>query len=396
MSTFFDIPYEVIELIMLFCKKKSVVSMSKTCKLFYDISNKRGIKEYIINRCNLEHLSDEEINNLYNVITNNTIGNLYCYKYKSKFPDQQNIKNNNWHLSYKNVKSIKFGSIKFGTHLTFIIFKDGIVYCKDTSGIFLKMKDFVKLGNKNIKEISIGSNYVMFLDNDKKVYGWGSNNCQQMGNTEGLQFLDKITRIDELSNIKSISCGINHSLFLDHNGNVYSVGNGTLGKLGIGLIKSKTGNVSRFNRILNIPKISYIKAGSSRSFFITKKGIVYYCGMSLNGTETVTIPKRMIEFKFPIYKIITTLGVISRDFYIDINGNVYCTEYGDVGIKLLPNLVCVIDLCVMNPHELLCLSFNGNLVKYFFEDGSVIGIYETLRKFKKIFMGTDQHLYILE
>lgn len=88
--------------------------------------------------------------------------------------------------------------------------------------------------------------------------------------------------------IKSISCGISHSLFLTISKNIYSVGCNKEGQLGIG--SRKPSNIPIRNIHLEKINIKKIQA-SNFSIALSEKGDLYYWGTSFFGEEL--IPKRL-------------------------------------------------------------------------------------------------------
>ena len=81
----------------------------------------------------------------------------------------------------------------------------------------------------------------------------------------------KPTKIPNLpSNIVNFICGNFHNLFLDSEGNVYSVGRNSTGELGLGHITDQ--NV--LNQIPNIPLIQTISCAGNSSYLLDFEGNV--------------------------------------------------------------------------------------------------------------------------
>ena len=81
---------------------------------------------------------------------------------------------------------------------------------------------------QNIAMISAGLTHVYALTNDGYVYAWGNNNKNQLGTGNDIAYSYPQKIVDEkgnsISNIKSISAGGNFGLFLRNDGYVYAVG----------------------------------------------------------------------------------------------------------------------------------------------------------------------------
>ena len=72
------------------------------------------------------------------------------------------------------------------------------------------------------------------------------------------------------SNIIHFVCGSSHSLFLDSEGNVFSVGNNYFGQLGLG----HNSKQNELNKITNIPPIKIISCVKSSCYLIGILGIM--------------------------------------------------------------------------------------------------------------------------
>ena len=75
--------------------------------------------------------------------------------------------------------------------------------------------------------------------------------------------------------VQKISIGEMHCLVLTENGNVYSVGRGTSGELGLGVLVAWQ---QELTQIKIDKKIIDISAGSHYSIFVSSDGLVYTCG----------------------------------------------------------------------------------------------------------------------
>lgn len=113
-------------------------------------------------------------------------------------------------------------------HIGALSSKGKIYWCRAYS----HTKDFILLKElSNIIDISLGSYYMLALDNKGIVYDWSG--CGVTANLCTLNdFTDAHSKdpvnhpiaILPLSNIIKISAGYNHVLVLDYNGNIYSFG----------------------------------------------------------------------------------------------------------------------------------------------------------------------------
>ena len=93
--------------------------------------------------------------------------------------------------------------------------------------------------------------YTICLSTERYVYSLGQYHGET---TEQIQLNPKI--IPNLKNIKSIDCGLFHTVCLDFEGNVFSLGENSLGQLGF----ESFGSISEPKQV-DIPPIKQISCG---------------------------------------------------------------------------------------------------------------------------------------
>ena len=99
------------------------------------------------------------------------------------------------------------------------------------------------------------------------------------------------------------SCGSSHSLFLDSEGNVFSVGYNHSGKLGLG----HNTNQNKLNKIGNIPPIKTISCTEASSYLIDFEGNLWSFGGNVFG-QLGHVDRRNINAP----KIVNTLKDIQQ------------------------------------------------------------------------------------
>nr|XP_022904627.1 regulator of chromosome condensation-like [Onthophagus taurus] len=113
------------------------------------------------------------------------------------------------------------------------------------------------------------------------VYSFGLNNYHQIGAQPNVQY--NPTKSEVFSKYKwlSICCGQHHTIALDVDGQVYTIGRKEYGRLGLGE------NCEESIELVKIPsikdKVICIGTGSATSFAVTEKGDLYGWGMGNNG-----------------------------------------------------------------------------------------------------------------
>ena len=151
----------------------------------------------------------------------------------------------------------------------------------------------------NIVHFVGGLYHTLFLDSEGNVFSVGYNNELDLGhdtNQNGLGHFDYLqitpSFIPNLPpNIENFVCGYEQNLFLDSEGNVFSVGYNYYGELGLG--HNRKQNV--LNKIPNIPPI--ISCVGSSCYLIDFEGNLWTFGINNNGQlghgdkTNINIPK---------------------------------------------------------------------------------------------------------
>lgn len=130
----------------------------------------------------------------------------------------------------------------------------------------------------NIKEISSGSKHAIYLLDDGTVYGVGDNEFGQLGSAIDIpqNFLSVITGVTE---VVQISAGPEHSVFLKSDGTILTTGKNEYGQLGIGT----TENRNSPTLIAGISGVTQVSAGWGHTMFIKSDGTLWGMGHNLEG-----------------------------------------------------------------------------------------------------------------
>ena len=99
-----------------------------------------------------------------------------------------------------------------------------------------------------------------------------------MGHFNELQIIPSVV-LNTPPNIVHFVCGYGHNLFLDLEGNVFSVGSNEYGQLGLG----HDTNQNELNKIPNIPPIKIISCAYSSSYLIDFEGNLWTFGYNEDG-----------------------------------------------------------------------------------------------------------------
>ena len=146
--------------------------------------------------------------------------------------------------------------------------------------------------------VKIAASYhSLFQNKNEEIYGCGETNAGQLC-VNSSQPQTEVRRLeDHPSNIIQFCCGYYHSLFLDSQGNVFSIGFNHYGNLGIG----NTIHQNKFCQIPNIPSIQSISCVGHSSYLIDIDGNLWSfgsngCGqLGLGDSENRIIPTKHAE-----------------------------------------------------------------------------------------------------
>jgi alpha-tubulin suppressor-like RCC1 family protein len=135
----------------------------------------------------------------------------------------------------------------------------------------------------NIKAVYAGGDHTIFLLNDGKVFVTGDNNNGQLGiGDEGYKDVNYVFEI--LTNVKSVSAGTYHSMFLLKDGTVKACGKNSSGQLGDGTKTQRFSLVDvKLSADVKLTNVKKISCGTFHTMFLLNDGTVMACGNNNNG-----------------------------------------------------------------------------------------------------------------
>ena len=183
-----------------------------------------------------------------------------------------------------------------------------------------------------------GFGYTISLSDDNKVYSFGSHSKHGHGHAEEVILTPK--EIPFLNNIKQICCGVDHSICLDFEGNIFTFGANTKGQLGTG----QGENVFSHTPLkVNVPPCSQISCGECYNICLTEDGKLYgfgynnygQLGQGIRGNRVYTYPVSInLELGGETIEFIECGHY--HTFCKIVNGDVYswgCNNFGQLGLK---------------------------------------------------------------
>jgi alpha-tubulin suppressor-like RCC1 family protein len=141
-----------------------------------------------------------------------------------------------------------------------------------------------------ITAISTGAEHSLLLNSRGQVFSTGTNHVGEAGLGLMVAFVTIPTLIKDIqANIVAISAGFNHSLLLDNQGRVYSFGSNDHGQLGIEKVRIRCipTLIETFHDgdglIIERPQIVAISAGNCYSLLLDSQGRVFSFGSDHHG-----------------------------------------------------------------------------------------------------------------
>jgi len=156
------------------------------------------------------------------------------------------------------------------------------------------------MGLKRIQRVFSGVNHSFAMGVEGKVYAWGLNNCGQLGNgtTENASVPEEIPDLEGLM-ITQIEGGNNHTIAVTLDGLVYGWGLNDCYQLGLN-------NTRNFYtpQLLALSNISHVSCGSNFTLALSKTEKVYSWGQ---GENYVLMNKKEEDLSMP-YMVAWSIG----------------------------------------------------------------------------------------
>ena len=191
-----------------------------------------------------------------------------------------------------------------------------------------------KTSFSNISKISTGHAHSLFQNDKKEIFSCGYNHHGEcgLGHFDNPQITPSLI-LNAPSNIVQFICGNCQNLFLDSEGNVFSVGYNNCGQLGLG----HNTNQNVLSKIPNIPPIQTISCLRSSSYLIDFDGNLWSFGYNEYGQLGHSVK---VDVNVP--EIIKTLKDIQQISY-GSSGSIFSLKtlkikYLPLGITLADNL----------------------------------------------------------
>ena len=196
-----------------------------------------------------------------------------------------------------------------------------------------------KLSDLKIKKIFSGYNYNFVIDSKNEVYSWGDNSSGQCGHCDKTIIKSPkqvfFPELCENDYIETISCGKDCTYFISFDKKIFLCGYNLI-------INKKWYNPTLLELSFD-SNISQIKSGDDFTLFLTEKGNLYSMGFGSEGQ--LGIPNLTYEYEHKKFcqkptKILNSIKEIScgakYSFAISFNNDIYCwgeNKNGQLGIN---------------------------------------------------------------
>lgn len=186
----------------------------------------------------------------------------------------------------------------------------------------------------NVKfiDIAIGTRFFFAIDNKGYLWSCGDNHNGQLGQNEETEYIPILTRLPNDNKFLSVSCGINHTLAIDKNNNLWGCGFNNYHQLGL--------NVDDYFYEMVSIKLNFsvlsINCGAYYSFLVDEEGNLWCAGDNNSGELGLGNHSQYENVRtFTKVKSNTFFDVVSCGYNstlaLDINGNVWSTGYNEQG-----------------------------------------------------------------
>ncbi|XP_015258098.1 PREDICTED: probable E3 ubiquitin-protein ligase HERC3 [Cyprinodon variegatus] len=176
----------------------------------------------------------------------------------------------------------KIQAVSCGDEVT-LLSESGKIFCMDPNLTPFQSSPLQALSSIIITQIACGSHHTLALAKGGGVYTWGEDSRGQLGLGTGNSGSGSPQHVQTLSAIPVvlISAGAEHSFALSVSGGVFGWGGNDCGQLGLG--DSEDRNTPTSVSYLNMKKVVHISCGKEHTVVLTKDGVVFTFGSGKYG-----------------------------------------------------------------------------------------------------------------
>ena len=262
--------------------------------------------------------------------------------------------------------------------VTYVVDVDGKLWYSGDSVHFPNNKDKkfkVISQDKLFSSVSHRYTHTLALDTDQNVWGWGGFMEGELGAVpRGTRIVPLASPFPGLPPIKFILAGYNNSFFIDNEGCPWSCGYNHHGELGI---NSKALQISSPTKICaaNFPEITAVAAAQYQTLFLDHEGSVWSCGKNEKGDLGLgdclarSEPTKISNLP-PIRSI---FAGCYHSLFLDYDGNVWMCG-NNQECSLLPDTICSTPMKIANIPPMKTVSLTNSRSMFIDERGDLWGV----------------------
>ncbi|XP_042079391.1 probable E3 ubiquitin-protein ligase HERC3, partial [Haplochromis burtoni] len=177
----------------------------------------------------------------------------------------------------------KIEAVSCGEDVVRILSESGIVFCVDQTRPPFSPSTPEALRNKQVSQVTCGSQHTVVLTKDGQLYTWGQDSRGQLGLGTNEQYVNSPQHVRSLSAIPvvQVAAGGEQSFALSVSGGVFSWGRNDCGQLGLGDTQDR--HTPTPVHYLNMKKTVSISCGKDHTAALTKDGAVFTFGSGQYG-----------------------------------------------------------------------------------------------------------------
>jgi len=219
--------------------------------------------------------------------------------------------------------------------------------------------------NVIIKNVACGEDHSVFITGKGQIFTFGNNSDGRLGLGEkSIKQTSTPCLVEALSNMQAIqiSCGANHTAAILSNGDLYTWGLGEFGALGINSAASQWSPVKVGFTSKLTPRIIQISCGTRHTSMVDEKGRLFMCGSNDSGqlgTNTKGQENTPILVSNISEKIIQAACGVYHTLILTNTNKVYTTggnTFGQLGIGSKKSSKIPIEITTLRNHEIIKIS----------------------------------------
>ena len=193
-----------------------------------------------------------------------------------------------------------------------------------------RMPTFVaSLKNTPLMCIDSLSTHSVAISVDGTLYTWGNGDKHRLGHgSTSKEYVPRVVRaLSDKAPVISVACGLGHTMALLVTGQIFSWGNGSNGRLGLGDTQDRS--VACLVAALKDTIVTEVFSGASHSLCVSNKGVCFSWGKNNQGqcghgsTADILVPTSVLTLSNPSCPTIRVAGGWEHTLALDAQGRLF-------------------------------------------------------------------------